>query len=110
MPCAADLASAPAPAALDLHEGIAHPDPAEVRCGRWPEHLALLNATSGELLRGRCRATNLCRYCQRLFVVETVEMLTLDALEHAPTCWVVLTAREHLTRAEANGHLRLMRR
>lgn len=59
---------------------------------------------------GRCRATNLCRYCQTLYVVETVEMLTLDAVEWPPTIWVVLTAREHLTRAECRDHLRQLRR
>jgi hypothetical protein len=59
---------------------------------------------------GRCRATNLCLYCQRLYVVETVEMLTLDAMEWAPTLWVVLTAREHLTRADTYSHLRQLRR
>jgi hypothetical protein len=32
-------------------------------------------------------------------------MLTLDALEHAPTLWIVLTAREHLTRADCRRHL-----
>lgn len=69
-----------------------------------------MNHSTGELLPGRCRATNLCRYCQTLCVVETVEMLTLDAVEYAPTLWVVLTAREHLTRAECYGHLRQLRR
>lgn len=95
-------------AALDLHEGIC--DPAVGGCQRWPEHLRLLNHLTGELLRGRCRATNLCRYCQRLYVVETVEMLTLDALEYAPTLWLVLTAREHLTRAATYAHLRQLRK
>lgn len=32
-------------------------------------------------------------------------MLLLDAAEHAPSIWVVLTAREHLTRAECRRHL-----
>jgi hypothetical protein len=64
----------------------------------------------GELVAGRCRATNLCPYCQRLYVVETVEMLTLDALEHAPSLWVVLTAREHLTRPDTYAHLSHLRR
>ena len=32
-------------------------------------------------------------------------MLTLDALEHAPMLWIVLTAREHLTRADCRRHL-----
>src|SRR3954454_18231848 len=97
---------------LDLHEGIVdpHADPVLDGCKRWPEVLRLLNQSSGELIRGRCRATNLCRYCQRLYVVETVEMLTLDAMEHAPTIWVVLTAREHLTREDCYGHLRQLRK
>lgn len=33
-------------------------------------------------------------------------MLTLDAMEHPPALWAVLTAREHLTRAECRRHLR----
>jgi hypothetical protein len=70
----------------------------------------LRNGRTGEIVAGRCRATNLCRYCQRLYVVETVEMLTLDAMEWAPTLWVVLTAREHLTRAQCTDHLRQLRR
>src|SRR3954468_11165454 len=99
-----------AAAALDLHKGIG--DPAEESCGcaRWPEHMRLVNLTTGELVPGRCRATNLCVYCQRLYVVETVEMLTLDAMEYAPTLWVVLTARQHLTRAECTDHLRQIRK
>src|SRR3954447_23744120 len=64
-------------ALLDLHEGI--DDPLLRGCGRWPEEMRLLNLSTGELRRGRCKATNLCRYCQRLYVVETVEMLALDA-------------------------------
>jgi hypothetical protein len=43
-------------------------------------------------------------------VVETVEMLTLDAIEYAPTLWVVLTAREHLTRAQCRDHLQQLAR
>ncbi len=105
----ADLAAAvDGPAPLDLHKGIC--DPLGSKCQRWPEHLRLLNHETGELLPGRCRATNLCRYCQTLYVVETVEMLTLDAVEYAPTIWVVLTAREHLTRAQTYGHLRQLRK
>ncbi len=37
-------------------------------------------------------------------------MLTLDALEYAPTLWLVLTGREHLTRADTHAHLRQLRR
>lgn len=111
-PGAADLAPVEG-SPLDLHEGIATAaaDPHKVEgCKRWPEHLRLLNHETGELVPGRCRATNLCRYCQTLYVVETVEMLTLDAMEYAPTLWGVLTAREHLTRAEFNGELKHLRR
>jgi hypothetical protein len=46
------------------------------------------------MVRGRCRATNLCDYCARLAAVETAEMLALDALEgSAPQLWLVLTTR-----------------
>jgi hypothetical protein len=108
-----ELAEPAAAGRLDLHEGIRTPgvqDELSAGCQRWPEQLRLLNRSSGELVRGRCRATNLCRYCQTLYVVETVEMLTLDAVEYAPTLWVVLTAREHLTRAELTDELRHLRR
>lgn len=93
---------------LDLYEGIG--DPRRSGCGRWPEHLRLLNHETGELVVGRCRATNLCRYCQQLYVLETLEMLALDAAEHAPTVWLVLTAREHLTRGQCRDHLRQLRK
>lgn len=95
---------------LDLHEGIVDPPAPRLVCERWPEHLRLLNLTTGELLPGRCKATNLCPYCQRLYVVETVEMLTLDAMEYAPSTWLVLTAREHLSRADCRRHLEQLRR
>ncbi len=101
---------------LDLHEGIrdlsaeAYKDPLEFGCLRWPENLRLLNTSTGELHVGRCRSTNLCRYCARLFAVETSEMLILDAMEDAPTLYVVLTAREHLTRAQCTDHLRQLRK
>jgi hypothetical protein len=100
--------------ALDLHEGIVTPpriaDP-RGGCPRWPAGL-LLRWQRGELsgwVAGRCGATNLCSYCQRLYVVETVEMLTLDAMENAPGLWMVLTAREHLTRAQCRFHLDKLR-
>lgn len=104
-----DAPAGRAAAPLDLHEGIGAPPDLD-GCKRWPEHLRLLNLATGELVPGRCRATNLCRYCQTLYVVETVEMLTLDAMEYAPTLWCVLTAREHLTRAECRDHLRNLRK
>jgi hypothetical protein len=94
--------------ALDLHKGIG--DPQLGKCSRWPEEFRLWNVENGDLVRGRCRCTNLCRYCQTLYVVETVEMLTLDAMENAPTIWAVLTAREHLTRSQCRDHLRQLRK
>lgn len=89
--------------ALDRLEGIDNPRP-EWACQRWPEGWWLLSDL-GEIVQGRCKATNLCKACQRLYVRETVEMLLLDAAEWPPTMWVVLTAREHLTRADCRRHL-----
>ncbi len=108
MPCAPDLEERQEHGPLDLHEGIC--DPLASGCRRWPENLRLLNHSTGELVPGRCRATNLCPYCARLFAVETSEMLALDAMEDAPTLYVVLTAREHLTRRDCYSHLRQLRR
>lgn len=69
-----------------------------------------LASSTGRLVKGRCRATNLCDYCKSLYIVETVELLTLDALGgSAPEAWVVLTAREHLTRPEFNEAFRVVR-
>jgi hypothetical protein len=93
---------------LDLHEGI--DDPRGGGCPRWPEHLALLNRETGELFPGRCRATNRCEYCARLFAVETSEMLLLDAMEDAPTLYVVLTARELLEKRDCRRHLYQLRK
>lgn len=104
--------SAPAQPALDLHEGIVEPPPSKEGCPRWPKWLSL-QWTRGEMtgyVDGRCGATNKCLYCQRLYVVETVEMLTLDATENAPALWFVLTAREHLTRKDCRQHLEAIRR
>lgn len=79
-------------------------------CSRWPETFRLRNDSTGELVPGRCRATNLCPYCAKLFAVETSEMLSLDAAEDAPTIYVVLTSREHLTRADCTTHLRIIKK
>lgn len=104
----ADRSLARPGALLDLHEGIAI-KPTIEGCRRWPKALRLAS-NGGKVVKGRCRATNLCRYCQALYVIETVEALTLDALSgSAPTVWVVLTARNHLTRREFNLHLRQVR-
>jgi hypothetical protein len=121
-----EAVSSRAAAALDLHKGISDPradfvvaraeeprefpDPLVGGCRRWPDHMRLLNELTGELFPGRCRATNLCTYCRALYVVETVEMLTLDALEYPPELWLVLTAREHLTRRDTYEHLAQLRK
>ena len=86
--------------ALGLHEGISTPeaseglfDPVVGGCKRWPEHLRLLSS-QGELVRGRCRATNQCTYCARLAAVENTELLALDALHgEAPQVWACLGTR-----------------
>lgn len=97
-------------AALDLHEGIG--DIGGEGCGRWPENF-WLQSTLEHLVRGRCKATNLCPYCARLAAVENSELLALDATEGvAPEVWMVLgtgtdelrsepfyAARKHLMKA-----------
>jgi hypothetical protein len=51
-----------------------------------------LESTLGQLVRGRCKATNLCTYCARLAALENAELLALDGLEGiAPAVWCVLT-------------------
>jgi hypothetical protein len=53
-----------------------------------------LLSSQGEVVRGRCRSTNLCAYCAKLGALENSELLWLDALAgHAPTVWAVLTTR-----------------
>jgi hypothetical protein len=71
--------------------------------------MRLRNFTTGEVIEGRCRATNLCPYCRIMGVVETAEMLWLDAAEYAPTLWIVLTSREHLQRRDTYLHLKKLR-
>lgn len=76
---------------LDLHEGI---DALRATgCDRWPDDLRL-RSTLGDLVPGRCKATNLCGYCARLAAVETAEVLALDAMANsAPEVFSVLTTR-----------------
>src|SRR3954447_11761517 len=69
-----------------------------------------LRSSLGEVVRGRCRATNQCAYCARLAAVETSELLLLDALEDAPSVYVVLTARALLDRRDCRRHLTQLRR
>jgi hypothetical protein len=79
----------PGAAPLVLHEGVSHPG----GCSRWPAGL-YLRSSLGELVPGRCRATNLCEYCSRLSAVENSEMLSLDAMNGvAPNLWLCLTTR-----------------
>lgn len=62
------------------------------------------------MFAGRCKATNKCLYCARQFAIETSEMLWLDALIDPPQVYLVLTAREHLTRKQTHSHLAHLRR
>jgi hypothetical protein len=99
--------SAGAAGALDLHGAIGDPPPQLGGCQRskwW------LLSSQGELVRCRCKASNLCGYCARLKAVETSEMLLLDAGEVAPAVYAVLTARELLSRSECRDHLRQLRK
>jgi hypothetical protein len=115
---AADGSGAGGAAALGLHEGISdvgvparhhsavdgtllwapveanpYPDPAAGGCTRWPETLRL-RSSHGEVVRGRCRATNLCGYCATLAAVENSELLALDAMHGvAPTYVAILGTR-----------------
>jgi hypothetical protein len=82
--------SLPGPGGLDLQEGITDPRPSE-GCDRWPPALRL-QSTLGQLVKGRCHATNLCRYCAKLAAIENSELLALDALHGtAPRVWLCLT-------------------
>jgi len=104
-------AVAPGTGALVLQEGIGDKS-TPTGCPRWPEWLRL-QSTLGDLVPGRCRATNLCLYCARLGAVENSELLALDAMHGvAPAVWMVLgtgtdeldpavfyAARKHLVKA-----------
>jgi hypothetical protein len=84
--------SAPATGALDLHEGNSA-GASSTGCPRWPEHFRL-QSSLGDLVPGRCKATNLCDYCAKLAAVENAEVLALDAMTNsAPELWSVLTTR-----------------
>jgi hypothetical protein len=61
----------------------------------------IANTTTGEAVRGCCRATNLCECARHRFMRETTRMLALDAIENAPTIFAVLTAREFLVKDDA---------
>jgi hypothetical protein len=107
----------PAPAGpLDLHEEISPGGPLQAcsavdgtllweaplggphedspgGCKRWPATM-WLRSSQGELVAGRCGATNLCGYCAMRSAIENTEMLWLDAMHgEAPTLLSVLTTR-----------------
>lgn len=94
------VASALAP--LDLHKAIGQtqaqsqvqtPEEAWCGCPRWPEDLRL-ESTLGQLVPGRCKATNLCVHCARLAAIENAEILALDAMGNcAPAVWSVTGTR-----------------
>lgn len=87
-----EAAPGPPEAALGLHKGIAEAGVGG-GCSRWPSNLRL-ESTLGELVPGRCKATNLCDYCARLAAVENAEVLAQDALSNsAPAVWSVLGTR-----------------
>ena len=53
-----------------------------------------LLSTHGELVLGRCKATNQCDYCAKLGAYENAEMLALDAAAgEAPEVWAVVGTR-----------------
>lgn len=93
--------------ALDLHEGIG-PSEVATGCPRWPEGLRL-ESTAGDLVRGRCKSTNLCDYCAKLAAVENAEVLALDAMTNAPPLlWSVLTTRTATIDTSGFKHAREM--
>jgi hypothetical protein len=97
-------------AVLDLHKEISDPQGGDARSGcsrSMGEHRLI--SSFGRVVKVRCHSPNLCLYCRTLSTVETVEMLTLDAMEYAPTIAAVLTAREHLTRPATYAHLKQLR-
>ena len=98
---------------LDVVKGN-WPDPrfSDVRggCPRWPETWWLVNRATGEASQGRCKATNLCSYCRDAYLRETAAVLRLECEARVPTVYLVLTAREHLTRAACKHPLEMIRR
>ncbi len=94
-----DGSSGAAGAALGPTEGIWTAaserllDPAAGGCPRWPETLRL-RSSQGEVIRGRCKATNQCAYCARLAALENAELLQLDALHgQAPEVVAIVGTR-----------------
>jgi hypothetical protein len=105
IPGAGAAASAPPQAALGLHKGIGTNDVVG-GCPRWPESFRL-ESTLGQLVPGRCRATNLCDYCAKLGAVENAEVLAQDALSNSsPLAWTVLGTRSTVASMAAYKYAR----
>ena len=98
---------------LDAVKGNCPPfrlkDPRE-GCKRWPEGWYLVNERTGECVQGRCGATNLCEYCRGRYLRETAAVLRAQCSQVPPTVYLVLTAREFLSRADCRRHLEHVRR
>ncbi len=75
---------------LDLHSEVSHSGRSR-RCRR--RSGMLLFGSNGRLVPVRCSSPNKCDYCAMLSAVEWSEMLALDAMERAPSVWMVLTTR-----------------
>lgn len=59
-------------------------------CSRWPRRL-WLESSQGELVQGRCKSPNQCRYCAGRAAQENIELLALDGhLSAPPKWWVVI--------------------
>lgn len=98
---------------LDNQEGIDTPRgfaDALRDCRAVPFEWWLLNETTGELVRPRCKSPNKCSYCRECAARETVEMLALSAEDHPAHLYVVLTTSEFVTRAELRRDLCKIRR
>lgn len=70
----------------------------------------LVSEGAGELVRARCKSPNKCSHCREVSARETAEMLATDAEDDPPAVFVVLTARNFLTRPELRRHLDHIRR
>ena len=98
---------------LDYLEGIVPPvvfRDALRDCRAGPFEWWLLNETTGELVRPRCKAPNKCSHCRELGARETVEMIALAAADCPPDLYVVLTTSEFVTRADLRHDLDHIRR
>lgn len=84
-------------------------DPRE-RCKRWPEGWWLVNLATGLAVQGSCKSTNLCKVCRDRYLRETAEVLRYASAIWPPSLYVVLTAREHLSRAAVKHPLEMIRR